>query len=125
MIVIPQNHPEPTEIDGVAHATWAGQAQGLSQLSLWRQSMQPGTATPPHCHDCDEVVLCTAGQGEVHVDGQVHRFDAHSLLVFRRGQIHQIFNTGGQPLDTIGILGASPVVTRGPDGDALRLPWPT
>jgi quercetin dioxygenase-like cupin family protein len=125
MIVIEQARPEPTDIPGVAHATWAGQADGLSQLSLWRQAMQPGGATPPHSHDCDEVVLCTAGQGEVHVDGQVHRFGADSLLVLRRGLVHQIFNTSTRPLETIGILGASPVVTRLPDGETMRLPWRT
>lgn len=123
MIVIAQGRPEPTDIPGVAHATWAGEVEGLSQLSLWRQAMQPGAATPPHSHDCDEVVLCTAGQGEVHVDGQVHHFGADSLLVLRRGLVHQIFNTGNRPLETIGILGASPVVTRLPDGAALQLPW--
>jgi quercetin dioxygenase-like cupin family protein len=123
MIVIAQTRPEPTDLPGVAHATWAGEAEGLSQLSLWRQSMQPGAATPPHSHDCDEVVLCTAGQGEVHVDGQVHRFGADSLLVLRRGLVHRIFATGSRPLETIGILGASPVVTRLPDGEALQLPW--
>lgn len=123
MIVIAQRRPEPTDISGVAHATWAGETEGLSQLSLWRQAMQPGAATPPHSHDCDEVVLCIAGQGEVHVDGQVHRFGADSLLVLRRGLVHQIFSTGKRPLETIGILGASPVVTRLPDGAALQLPW--
>jgi len=125
MIAIAQSRPVPTDIPGVAHTTWAGQAEGLSQLSLWCQAMQPGAATPPHSHDCDEVVLCTAGHGEVHVDGQVHRFGPDSLLVLRRGLVHRIFNTGSEPLETVGILGASPVVTRLPDGEALRLPWRT
>ena len=30
-----------------------------------------GAATPPHRHDCDEVVLCQAGHGELHLDGEV------------------------------------------------------
>ncbi|MEW6703989.1 MAG: cupin domain-containing protein [Pseudomonadota bacterium] len=125
MIVIPQTRPEPAPIPGVAHATWAGEAEGLTQLSLWRQTLQPGAATPPHSHDCDEVVLCTAGQGEVHVDGQVHRFGADCTLVLRRGPVHQIFNTGSQPMEILGIFGATPVQTRLPDGEPLPLPWRT
>ena len=52
--------PKASPIPGIAHITLASQADGLSELSVWRQSMSPGAATPPHHHDCDEVVLCLA-----------------------------------------------------------------
>lgn len=123
MSVIAQSPPASTAIDGIAHATWAGQAQGLSQLSVWRQSMAPGAATPPHRHECDEVVLCLAGEGELHIGGQRQRFGAHSTLVLPRGQVHQLFNVGTQPLETLGIFGCSPVPTCQPDGAPLPLPW--
>ena len=48
MHVIEQTRPVPAPIPGIAHATWAGQADGLSQISLWRQTVAPGAATPPH-----------------------------------------------------------------------------
>lgn len=123
--VLRQQQPEATPLPGVTHATWAGQADGLNQLSLWRQSMAPGAATPPHRHDCDEIVLCQAGAGELHLDGQVHRFVAPCTLVLPRDRPHQIFNTGDQPLETLGIFGATPVGTCLPDGGALPLPWRT
>ena len=47
MHVIEQTRPVPAPIPGIAHATWAGQADGLSQISLWRQTVAPGAATPP------------------------------------------------------------------------------
>ena len=34
-------------LDGMRHQTLAGSAEGLKQLSVWRQTMAPGTATPP------------------------------------------------------------------------------
>ena len=125
MYVIEQERPAPTALPGIAHVTWAGEAEGLNQLSLWRQSMAPGTATPPHSHDCDEVVLCLGGEGEIHVDGEVHRFATDTTIVLPRGPVHQIFNTGTKPLETLGILGQTPVVTRLPDGSELPLPWRT
>jgi quercetin dioxygenase-like cupin family protein len=125
MIVIEQGRPQPAEIPGVSHATWAGEADGLTQISVWRQTLAPGAATPPHRHDCDEVVLCQAGTGEVHVDGEVHPFAAGSTLVLRRGPVHQLFNTGATPMETIGIFGATPVGTHLPDGSPLPLPWRT
>ena len=125
MNVIEQVRPAASPIPGVAHATWAGHADGLEQLSVWRQTLAPGAATPPHRHDCDEVVLCLAGQGEVHAQGTVQRFGADCTLVLPKGRDHQIFNTGAQAMEIIGMFGATPVATYLPDGVALELPWRT
>ena len=125
MYVVPQTRPSPAPIPGLAHATWAGRDEGLEQISIWRQTLQPGAATPPHRHDCDEVVLCEGGSGELHVDGEVHRFAARSTVVLPRGRLHQIFNVGTEPLEVIGIFGATPVGTFLPNGEALAVPWRT
>jgi quercetin dioxygenase-like cupin family protein len=123
MNVIEQTRPAATPIPGVAHATWAGQDHGLQQLSVWRQTLAPGAATPPHRHDCDEVVLCLAGWGEVHTEGAVQRFGADCTLVLPKGRDHQIFNVGPQPMEIVGVFGATPVLTRLPDGSEIDLPW--
>ena len=86
MHAIPQQAPVATALPGVRHITWAGEADGLHELSVWRQSMAPGAATPPHSHDCDEVVLCLAGQGEVHSEGRVQRFVRLYQDIFRAGR---------------------------------------
>ena len=123
MYVIEQSRPSAAPIPGVAHVTWAGQDEGLQQISIWRQTLAPGAATPPHRHDCDEVVLCQSGRGELHVDGNVNPFGADCTLVLPRGCTHQIFSLGPMPLEIIGVFGATPVGTFLPDGDALALPW--
>ncbi len=121
--VLEQVRPEPTAIPGIAHTTWASAHDGLKDLSLWRQSLAPGAATPPHSHRCDEVVLCVSGCGEVHAGGQVRRFGADSTVVLPREQVHQLFNVGPLPLELIGIFAATPVETRLPDGEVIQLPW--
>ena len=125
MHVIEQSRPEQTPIPGVQHATWAGSAQGLNQLSVWRQSLAAGGATPPHAHDCDEVALCLSGTGEVHIAGKAERFGADCTVVLPKGVVHQIFNVGPLPLELVGIFGSSPVGTNLPDGAAIELPWST
>jgi len=125
MYVIEQDRPAAAPIPGVAHATWAGHDDGLRQLSVWRQSLAPGAATPPHRHDCDEVVLCQSGAGEVHIEGGVHHFGAGNTVVLPKGVAHQIFNVGSLPLEIIGIFGATPVGTTLPDGGEIALPWRT
>ena len=123
MTLVTQQPPAPTDLPGIRHSTWASAADGLEQLSVWRQTLAAGAATPPHSHDCDEVVLCLAGQGEVHSDGQVQRFGADSTLVLPRGRVHQLFNAGPMPLEIVGIFAATPVTTRLPDGAPIDLPW--
>lgn len=123
MNVIEQNRPAATPIPGVAHATWAGRDEGLEQLSVWRQTLAAGAATPPHRHDCDEVVLCLSGHGEVHGDGAVRRFGTDCTVVLPRGRDHQIFNVGTLPLEIVGLFAATPVQTLLADGSALELPW--
>lgn len=125
MQVIDQSAPLAQPLPGIAHATWAGRAQGLAQLSVWRQSLAPGGATPPHSHDCDEVVLCLAGRGRLHdpTGGTPREFGPGQTVVLPRGGTHAIDNPGSEPLELIGIFGASPVGTFAPDGAALALPW--
>jgi len=123
MNVIEQSRPQPSDIPGVAHTTFAGSEDGLGTLSVWRQTLAPGAATPAHLHPCDEVVLCLAGRGEVHSEGRVERFGADCTVVLPANRVHQIFNVGPQPLETVGVFSATPVVTFEPDGRLMELPW--
>lgn len=121
--VIDQPVPAATPIPGILHATWAGSDDGLKTLSLWRQSIAPGGATPPHSHDCEEIVLCTAGRGEVHIGGQVHAFGPDQTVLLPPHVPHQIFSVGDVPLETTAVFAATPVGVALPDGSALELPW--
>ncbi|WP_157269511.1 cupin domain-containing protein [Azohydromonas aeria] len=121
--VLAQPRPQSAGLPGIAHATWAGRDDGLEQLSVWRQSLAPGAATPPHGHDCDEVVFCLAGHGEAHVDGGVFSFGPDSTVLLPRGSVHQILNTGDAALELLAVFAATPVQTRLPDGQAIALPW--
>lgn len=123
MQVIANAGREKARLPGIEHLTLAGRAQGLARLSLWRQSMAPGSATPPHQHDCEEVVLVLEGSGEVHIDGRVIPFGPDSTLVLPPEVPHQIFSTGAGPLVTLAAFSATPVGTFLPDGAPLVLPW--
>ncbi len=111
------------ELPGIEHLTLAGAAQGLTRLSVWRQSMAPGSATPPHRHDCEEVVLVIEGWGEVHLAGKQVAFGPDSTLVLPAHIPHQIINTGAVPLVTVAAFSSTPVGTFHPEGMPLALPW--
>ena len=118
--------PAPSALPGVRHATLAGSHLGLRTLSVWQQVLAPGAATPPHRHDCEEVVLCTAGRGELRIDGQPSEaFGADSTLHLPPHVLHQIVNAGDEPLHIVAVFSATPVAAYLPDGEAIELPWRT
>lgn len=125
MYVIEQEKPADTAIPGVRHATWAGRDDGLEHMSVWRQSLAPGGATPPHYHDAEELVMCISGVGEIHADGKVHRVTAGQTAIVPAGVLHQIFNVGTVPLESLAVVAETPVSVYLPDGEPLPLPWRT
>lgn len=116
--------PIRSALPGIHHVTRAGAEHGLQQISVWDQIVEAGGATPPHRHDCEEVVLCSSGRGELHLDGsEVHAFGPNTTVRIPRNALHQIFNVGDEPLRLIAVFGAAPVEARFPDGTVIELPW--
>jgi quercetin dioxygenase-like cupin family protein len=113
------------ELPGIVHTTLAGHDLGARRLSLWRQTIAPGVATPPHRHDCEEVVLVEAGRGRLFVDGHAVEFGPDSTLVLPANCDHQIINDSDEPLMLIAAFSATPVGTFTPEGASIDLPWPT
>jgi mannose-6-phosphate isomerase-like protein (cupin superfamily) len=110
-------------IPGIDHCTLAGSDDGLAHLSVWRQTIEGGGATPPHRHDCEEVVLVESGRGELRLGGAVHAFGPDTTLVIPANADHQIVNSGTGPLRVVGIFSSAPVVVALPDGTPIELPW--
>jgi mannose-6-phosphate isomerase-like protein (cupin superfamily) len=123
MQLLDNNALPKAALPGIDHTTLAGSDNGLHHLSIWHQTLAPGAATPPHRHDCEEVVLVHAGRGEVHVAAKVLAFGPNTTLVIPPEVDHQIFNTGPEPLTLIGVFSATPVGTMFPDGQPMPLPW--
>lgn len=117
-----------SSLPGILHATLAGSRHGLQGLSVWTQILEAGSATPPHRHDCEEVVLCSGGQGELRlgepcIGEQRLPFGADSTLTIPRNALHQIVNVGNEPLKIVAIFSRSPVEAFFPDGQRIDLPW--
>lgn len=125
MNVIQNSELPLAALPGIENVTLAGSLNGLKNLSVWRSRMAPGAATPPHRHDCEEVVLILSGRGVLNLDGQDHRFGPDSTLVVPRNLPHQIFNGGDGPMELIGIFAVSPVEVFSLDGRPIVLPWAT
>src|SRR5262245_37299401 len=115
--------PVPTPIPGVAHRTLAGAEHGLSCLAVWLQRIEAGGATPPHRHDCEEVVLVQAGSGTLILHDEPLPFRAGDTLIVPKNAVHQILNTGDAPLELLAAISTAIMHVELPDGTPLPLPW--
>jgi len=113
----------PHALPGIEHRTLASLREGLRRLEVWRQTLAPGATTPPHSHDCDEVVVVLAGSGEAVLADRVVAFAADSTLVLPAGELHTIRNTGRVDVELLASFPSSPPGTLAPDGRAIALPW--
>ncbi|MDQ8023736.1 MAG: cupin domain-containing protein [Moraxellaceae bacterium] len=110
-------------LPGIEHRTLADAGHGLRHLSVWQQTLAPGAATPPHRHDTEEVVICHSGRGELHMDGKVHRFGPHAVVLIPPDVPHQIFSVGSQPMECTAIFATGEVEVYGSDDERMVLPW--
>jgi mannose-6-phosphate isomerase-like protein (cupin superfamily) len=111
------------QLPGLEHRTIAGQNQGACSMEVWRQVIAPGVATPIHRHPCEEVIVILTGSGEVTVDGITEMLSPDTTLIVPPNVVHQIINTGNEPMHLIGTLSMSPVRVYTADGDRISLPW--
>jgi len=62
--------------------------------------VEPGqTVNPAHCHpDREEMLYINLSEGKVYIDGTIYPFRAGSVVLFEKGKIHMVRNTGTEEL---------------------------
>lgn len=110
-------------LPGIEHQIIAHRSQGTEKVEVWKQSLAPGAATPPHFHECEEVIYVLAGRGEITAEGQAMPFQADCTLILPAGKVHQITNTGAETIRLAALLSESPARVFLPSGERLMLPW--
>lgn len=123
MFVLDNSKLPQSDLPGIRHTTLAGSEHGLRHLSVWRQTIAGGQATPPHRHDCEEVVVVESGRGALHIAGGIYPFGPDVTLVIPANLDHQIINVGAEPMVLTAAFSTSPVEVFLPDGQPLVLPW--
>jgi mannose-6-phosphate isomerase-like protein (cupin superfamily) len=111
------------DLPGLKHQTLASHAGGIKSFEVWRQSLGPGAGTPVHRHDCEEVIVVTAGVGVMRYAGTETLCTVGTVLLCQPNELHQIVNTGNEDLQLYGILAISPVPVLDERGEVLPLPW--
>ena len=102
-------------IAGVATPT-----SGAQQVEMWHGRMDANSATPPHSHDTEEVVLFLKGSGRATVADREVRYQPGDTLILPPDQVHQIFAETGTELVAAMPIGGTVKLS---DGMVIDLPW--
>ena len=102
-------------IAGVATHT-----SGAQQVEMWFGRMDANSATPPHSHDTEEVVLFLKGSGRASVADREVRYRSGDTLILPAGQVHQIFSETESEFVSAMPIGGT---VKLPDGVVIDLPW--
>lgn len=120
MSVFRKDQNEIHSMQGNHIAGVATPASGAQQVEMWHGRMDANSATPPHCHNTEEVVLFLKGSGRATVGGSEVRYQAGDTLILPPAQAHQIFaETESEFVSAMPIGGT----IRLPDGVVIDLPW--
>jgi ketosteroid isomerase-like protein len=87
------------------------------------QTLAPGGATPPHYHECEEVIVVLRGSGQFLIAGHTIDFGSGTTLVAEPKVVHQLTNTGSDEMFLIAGLSETPARVFAPDGSVMALPW--
>jgi quercetin dioxygenase-like cupin family protein len=125
MTVLSRADIETFNLPGLTHQTLASLTRGTYTMEVWRQTLASGAVTPWHRHSCEEVVVVLSGHGEYRMQGRTETFGPHATLIVESDAVHQLANTGSEPLELLAVLGMTPVTVLDAVGHLLELPWDT
>lgn len=110
-----------TTPNGVVHPL-AGPSRGSRQLSTWRIRMEPGSSSPEHMIDRDQVWMPVSGGFEVTVDGETANLLPGQAVVIPADLLRQVrtTRTHGEALVCMTPGGRASVPGR--EG-TMPLPW--
>jgi quercetin dioxygenase-like cupin family protein len=120
MSIFRNEQNEVHSLHGNHIAGLATPASGARQVELWRGRMDAQSASPPHRHDTEEVVLFLKGSGRATIADREVTFRAGDTVMLPAGVLHQLFADTECEFVSAMPLGGT---VRLPDGVVMDLPW--
>lgn len=95
---------------------------GVTTHEVWKSSIAPGSCTPKHQHETQEIFVFFKGEGKAIVGGEEVFFKAPCTLILPPYIEHQIFNLGNEPTDHLAIMQIGSKIVNEKQ-EEMHLPW--
>jgi len=102
---------------------YAAPSRGASEVSLWQIELAPGSTSPLHHMDREEVFLGLDGHAVAAVDGSEHPLGRGDCLILPAGTDFTLHVSGPQPFRALACVPAAAQATMVPDGPTFLPPW--
>jgi len=123
MEIIKRTDAPVFDAPGVSWTGYAAPSRGASQVSLCRVELAPGTTSPLHEMDCEEVFLGLEGRAVATVDGAEHAIGAGDCLILPAGTPFTFDVPEDGPFRALACIPAGGRATMLPDGTTIVPPW--
>ena len=108
---------------GTSVTGYAAPSRGASQLSVWSLELAPGSTSPLHEMDCEEVFLGLEGRVVATIDGDEHAVAAGDCLILPPGTPFSFHVPGEQPFRALACIPAGGQARMVPGGVTFPPPW--
>jgi len=102
---------------------YAAPSRGAAQVSLWRLDLAPGSTSPLHYMDCEEVFLGLQGTVLATVDGCERELGAGDCLIVPAGTPFTFQVQGPDPFAAVACIPAGGEATLVDSGVTFAPPW--
>jgi mannose-6-phosphate isomerase-like protein (cupin superfamily) len=109
--------------DGTDVTGYASASRGARDTGVWRLTLAPGAASPPHSLSREEVFLALSGSAEATIGDERHALDAGDCLIVPAGEPFAIATRGDQPFEAVVCMPVGGEATILPDGPTITPPW--
>jgi mannose-6-phosphate isomerase-like protein (cupin superfamily) len=104
---------------------YAAPSRGASELSLWQIELEPGSTSPLHYMDCEEVFLGLSGHAVAAIDETEHQLGPGDCLILPAGTAFTLHVPGEEPFRAMACIAVGGQATMVPDGPTFAPPWAT
>jgi mannose-6-phosphate isomerase-like protein (cupin superfamily) len=96
--------------------------QETQSSEAWLVTFRPGEAGTLHRQTEEEILVALSGKGDFEADGERTPFESPCVIIVPPGVLHNIINTGREPVDVIALVPRG-FKMFGADGGELPLAW--
>jgi quercetin dioxygenase-like cupin family protein len=123
MPLISQDSAPPFIAGGTTVTGYAAPSRGATSISLWRIELAPGTTSPLHRLDVEEVFLATGGRAVATINDTQYAVSAGDCLILPAGAPFTIRAAADEPFLAVACMPAGGKATLLPDGPTFVPPW--
>src|SRR4051812_4018941 len=124
MNIIRQADAPTFETPGATFQGYAAPSRGAGEVSMWSLELAPGSTSPVHHMDSEEVFLGLSGTAEVTIDCHTETLGAGDCLVLPAGTLFSFYvPEDAGPFRATACMRAGGQAIMNPAGPQFAPPW--